>query len=92
MKIDTEGYDFEVLKGSAGMLRKGTVVFILIETGFSPDDSRHVYIGDMREYLNRFKYSILGIYDQALEWSGEKRLRYANVLFAHQPTLNNTRF
>lgn len=84
LKIDTEGFDLEVLKGSEEMLSAGRVAFIQVEVGFHPCDKRHVLFDEVRDFLIQKRYSVFGFYDQFLEWSGEKRLRFANVLFYHE--------
>ena len=81
LKIDTEGFDLEVLKGAQKMLSSEQIGFILVESGFHPGDKRHVLFDDIRSYLLPMGYTLFGIYDQRLEWSGVKRLRYANVCF-----------
>lgn len=84
LKIDTEGFDFEVLKGAQNMLSSGQIAFVLTEVGFHPGNTRHVLFDDIRSYLLPMGYVLFGIYDQQPEWSGEKRLRYANVCFYNQ--------
>ena len=83
LKIDTEGFDLEVLKGAQNMLSSGQIAFVLAEIGFHPGNTRHVPFDDIRSYLLPMGYAVFGIYDQQPEWSGEKRLRYANVCFSN---------
>jgi FkbM family methyltransferase len=81
LKVDAEGLDLDVLRGAEGMLASGKVTFILAEVGFHPGDTRHVLFDDVRDFLSPHGFSVFGFYDQQLEWSGEKKLRYANVCF-----------
>jgi FkbM family methyltransferase len=83
MKIDAEGFDLEVLKGAKGLLSSGRVSFVLVEVGFHPNDNRHELFDDVRNFLMPMGYSVFGIYDQRLEWSGEQRLRFANACFVN---------
>jgi hypothetical protein len=87
LKIDTEGADLEVLKGAAQTLAAGRVGFVFIEAGFHPGDERHVLFDDIRALLAPHGFSVFGIYDQQLEWSGELRLRFANVCFVNEKAL-----
>ncbi|MFH1063137.1 MAG: FkbM family methyltransferase [Candidatus Omnitrophota bacterium] len=91
LKIDTEGFDLEVLKGANEMLSSCKVVFILVEVGFHPGDKRHVLFDDVRSYLLPKGYSVFGFYEQQLEWSGESRLRYANVCFVNEQALSKVK-
>jgi len=84
LKIDTEGFDLEVLRGAQGMLASGRVAFVLVEVGFHPADNRHVLFDDIRSFLLPMGYAVFGIYDQHLEWTGEQRLRFANVCFSDE--------
>ena len=81
LKVDTEGFDLEVLRGGAELLSSGRVGLVLVELGFDPNDGRHVLFDDIRNFLIKRDFSLYGIYDQQLEWSGERRLRYANACF-----------
>ena len=83
LKIDTEGFDLDVLEGAAGMLSRGQIKFTLVEVGFHRGDRRHVLFDDVRDFLVARGFAVFGIYDQQPEWSGENRLRYANVCFRH---------
>jgi FkbM family methyltransferase len=82
LKIDAEGYDLEVLKGADAILASGRVVFVLVEVGFHPGDTRHVLFDEVRDFLMARGFCVFGFYDQNLEWSGERRLRFANACFA----------
>ncbi|HEV7704829.1 MAG TPA: FkbM family methyltransferase [Gemmatimonadaceae bacterium] len=84
LKIDAEGFDLEVLIGARAMLSQQMVAFVLIEVGFDPADKRHVLFDDVRSFLSPFGFSVFGFYEQQPEWSGEKRLRYANACFSNE--------
>jgi hypothetical protein len=79
--IDVEGFDLDVLKGSRECLSCGKVPFILVEVGFHPGDDRVSFFDDVRSFLLNYGYGVYGVYDQQLEWSGVRRLHYANVCF-----------
>jgi FkbM family methyltransferase len=83
LKIDTEGFDIEVLNGSASMLKGKRITFIQVEAGMNPFNQRHIPIYDFVDFLKPFGYILFGIYDQHLEWNGEKRLRMSNPVFIH---------
>jgi len=87
LKIDAEGYDLEVLKGADRLLSSHAVSFVLVEVGFHPGDDRHVLFDDVRALLMARGFHVYGIYDQNLEWSGESRLRFANVCFANSAAI-----
>lgn len=84
LKIDAEGFDLEVLKGAQQMITSQRIPFILVESGFHPEDNRHVLFDEFRALLMPMGYSVFGIYDQTLEWTGEQRLRFANVCFVNE--------
>lgn len=84
LKIDAEGADLDVLVGARSMFSSQKVAFVLTEVGFHPGDARHVLFDDVRSYLLPLGFSVFGIYDQQPEWSGEQRLRFANVCFSNE--------
>ncbi len=81
LKIDAEGYDLQVLKGATTLLENQAIKLVLVELGFDPKSSYHVPFDIVHGYLADYGFDVFGIYDQQLEWSGEKKLRYANVCF-----------
>ena len=85
LKIDTEGYDLEVLKGSEHMLRRQSIQFVLAEVSLDRPSPRHVPFEAIRDFLRPHGFAVYGIYDQQLEWSGRKRLQYANACFILAP-------
>jgi FkbM family methyltransferase len=84
LKVDAEGADLDVLEGAAGLLRAGRVRFVLVEVGFDPGSPAHVLFDHVRDFLLVHGFALFGLYDQTLEWSGEKRLRFANACFRYQ--------
>jgi FkbM family methyltransferase len=84
LKIDAEGNDLNVLRGAEGMLSRSDVAFVLAEVGFTPGDDRHVLFDDVRDLLSPYGFRLFGIYGQQPEWTGERRLRFANALFSRE--------
>ncbi len=65
LKIDTQGYDLNVLQGAYQMLLRGGVGVIYCEVIFSP-----MYVGqpslmDFEQFLSPLGYRLLGFYHQA---------------------------
>jgi FkbM family methyltransferase len=87
LKIDAEGLDLEVLHGATTVLEEGRVSFVLAEVAFQRLQRGHVLFDDVRDFLVDRGFSVFGIYDQQLEWSGENRLSYANACFCHEKVL-----
>jgi FkbM family methyltransferase len=84
LKIDVEGYDLKVLEGAKESLHGRRIAFVIVEVGFNGKTSPHVQFEDVRVFLASHGYVVFGIYDQQVEWSGEPRLRYANVCFCNE--------
>jgi FkbM family methyltransferase len=91
LKIDAEGNDLKVLEGSDDLLVAGSISLILVEVGFNPGDDRHVLFDSVRDLLATRGFRLFGIYGQQPEWSGEKRLRFANALFCNEVNLRHSR-
>jgi FkbM family methyltransferase len=81
LKIDTEGYDLEVLRGAISSLENGKISFLQVEAGMNPFNDRHVPLEHFHEFLKPYEFLPFGLYDQKLEWNGAKRLRFLNPVF-----------
>ena len=63
LKIDTEGYEMNVLKGAEEMLKSKKIKLIFAEVGFSEKlDARHTFLSHMVEYLYPLGYHLANIY------------------------------
>jgi len=82
LKIDTEGYDLEVLKGSLDLLSNDKIDFINVEVSMNKFNSFHVSFEDVNNFLATYNYSIFGIYDQIHDFKIKKPiLRRVNVMY-----------
>jgi FkbM family methyltransferase len=82
LKIDTEGFDLEVLKGSRLMLSEKRIAFVEVEAGMNPENLYHVSLTDLKNYLESLDYYLFGIYEQVHEWMIKKPiLRRVNAVF-----------
>jgi FkbM family methyltransferase len=92
LKIDTEGWDLEVLKGSVNMLTEQRIDLVEVEAGMNPRNNRHVPIGALKEFLESYSYFLFGIYEQVSEWPArEPLLRRTNLLFISQSMIELNR-
>ena len=80
LKIDTEGFELEVLKGSADLLKSSKIKAIYCEVGFNRTNKQNTYLNDVLDFLNPYGYEFYGLYDLY-----NKRLNggsdYGSVLF-----------
>lgn len=87
LKIDTEGYDLEVLRGAERLLASKRIPFVLAEIGFHRGEEVQALFDDVRDLLAGHGFAVFGIYDQALARSN-KRLHFANALFLNEAALS----
>ena len=82
LKIDTEGYDLEVIKGAASMLSNNAISFVEAEVSMNPTNTFHVSFEKVKAYMEQENYFIFGLYEQVLEWKAKAPiLRRSNALF-----------
>lgn len=85
LKIDTEGYELEVLKGADSLISDRKVKLIYCETGFSPNDKHKVYFPQLLEYLVGKGYILFGFYEMGTYENINKSVpggsQYGNALF-----------
>lgn len=72
LKIDTEGYDLNVLKGAEKILKEQLADFIEVEAGMNPRNTYHVPFFDLKVFLEDRGYLLFGMYDQVQEWIDKK--------------------
>lgn len=82
LKIDTEGYDLEVIKGAENLLLNNAISFIEAEVSMNPGNTFHVSFEEVKKYLEQYNYRLFGLYEQVHEWKIKSPvLRRCNALF-----------
>jgi FkbM family methyltransferase len=88
LKIDTEGHDLAVLEGAEGLLQRGAVDLVQVESGWNPENRWHVPMERLKQHLEARGYRVFGVYQQKDEWpTGAPHLRRADLVFV-SPTLS----
>jgi FkbM family methyltransferase len=83
LKIDTEGFEINVLKGAEEMLQGGHISFVYCETGFQQSNQRNTYFPTLTEYLAQRNYFFFGLYQMDYhDWKRGNGL--GNALFIHK--------
>jgi len=86
LKIDTEGYDLEVLKGGQSILSNGRVRVVLVEAGMNPDNDLHVPFRELYDFLQEVGFYLFALYEQKDAWIDRlPHLRRANLAFIKKP-------
>ncbi|MCP4595376.1 FkbM family methyltransferase [Neptuniibacter sp.] len=92
LKIDTEGGDLDVLKGSEELLNTKGVDIVEVEAGMNPNNKHHVPLEILKAFLEENSYFIFGIYEQVNEWpKREPHLRRSNIVFISEEMIRNSR-
>jgi FkbM family methyltransferase len=63
LKIDTEGYDLDVLVGFSDMLKQGKITYLQVECTTNYDNRFHVHLDKFMPFLHPFGYRLFGLYD-----------------------------
>jgi FkbM family methyltransferase len=90
LEIDTEGYDLEVLSGTAPLLKEQRVRFILSECEPYARTKRFVAFPALVEFLTGCGYRLFGVYEQSAEWECRYVLEYWNALFVSEKLIADT--
>jgi len=83
LKIDVEGFEFNVIDGARGLLSQQKVDVLIVELGVDPN-GYYVFYPDFAAKMAEFGYATLGFYDQTYQWDGSAELLFCNVLFARK--------
>lgn len=82
LKIDTEGFDLEVLKGAGPWLGEQRIPLVLVEVSMNRTNTFHAAFDEVKRFMDERDYHIFGLYEQTHEWrTNRPLLRRANVLF-----------
>lgn len=82
LKIDTEGYDLNVLKGTRLLFEQKRVDIFQVEVGMNILNETHESIQSFLDFANKYNYHPFGFYDQVHEWKvGKPFLRRSNMVF-----------
>ncbi len=69
LKIDTEGYEIEVLAGAEQLMSEQRIALIQLECGLNPDYSNHhIQIERLLAHMFQRGYRLFGLYEQ-WEWT-----------------------
>jgi FkbM family methyltransferase len=82
LKIDTEGFELEVLKGADGLLRTRQIQFIFAEVTFDPENNYHTSFLRLAEHLHGLEYYFFDMYDDGVASFSQPPLTYCNALFS----------
>ncbi len=83
LKIDTEGFEINVLKGAEQMLQNGHISFVYCETGFQQSNQRNTYFPELTEFLSKHDYYFFGLYQMDYnDWKRGNGL--GNALYIHK--------
>ncbi|WP_424929242.1 FkbM family methyltransferase [Amaricoccus tamworthensis] len=82
LKIDVEGYELEVLKGAADLLKNEVANMVYIEVGMNPAGHRQTWYRDVEDVLSGYGYRLFQVFEQKHEWPEDSPLlRRANMAF-----------
>ncbi len=79
LKIDTEGYDLEVIRGAQASLRRGIVDVVVCEVFFVRYRENQAYFWDIASVLAELGYSFVNLFDSRN--TGQGRLYTANAIW-----------
>jgi FkbM family methyltransferase len=83
LKVDTEGFEMEVLKGAINLLENGKIKLILLELGIK-NNKRTTPYNKVQEFLAPLGYDVLGFYKQSQSLYTKSRfLMHSDVLFVN---------
>ena len=83
LKIDTEGFDLEVLKGADAMLKRGVISFVYFEfNDIQPgENSAGGALDPIDAFLRRYQYRFIASYNDYIITDGDL-FAVSNALYA----------
>ncbi|MDZ4846564.1 MAG: FkbM family methyltransferase [Chitinophagales bacterium] len=90
LKIDTEGYEIQVLQGFRNMIATSKIKAIFCEVGFTPANTRNTYINDLIDFASKHNFKFYGVYEVS-NLQIKAGNNYGNVLFLNNEVVKNLR-
>jgi len=87
LKIDVEGFEFEVLEGCAGLLNTG-IKCIYLEVGYIRQSTK-VHFSDVETFMENHDFELCGIYETRRHMFDKRRLWYSNNLYVKKNLLES---
>lgn len=84
LKIDTEGYEIEVLNGFNNMIKNNKIKAIYCECGFSPNNERNTFINNLITFAYKNGFRFYGLYEVSFTSN------YGNILFVNDNIYDNS--
>jgi FkbM family methyltransferase len=85
LKIDVEGFEFEVLDG-CGALLKADIKCIYLEVGYEREITK-VHFSDVEKFMEEKGFVLCGIYETRRNLFDKRRLWYSNNLYINKKLL-----
>ncbi len=85
LKIDVEGFEFEVLEGCADLLDTG-IKCIYLEVGYSRHPTK-VHFSDVEAFMEKNDFELCGMYETRRHMFDKRRLWYSNNLYIKKSLL-----
>jgi len=82
LKIDVEGFEFEVLKGCENI----EIDCILLEVGYERESTK-VHFSDVEIYMEERGYQLCGIYEIMRNLNDKRKIAYSNNLYIKKELL-----
>lgn len=67
LKIDTQGYDLQVLQGGRRYLAEGRITFVMLEVNFVPMYEGQPTFGEVDVFLRGLGYALVDFYDKVYQ-------------------------
>jgi FkbM family methyltransferase len=86
LKIDVEGFEFEVLDGCGSIINTG-ISCIYLEVGYQREQTK-VHFSDVETYMEDHGFELIGIYETRRSFIDRRRLWYSNNLYIKKDLLH----
>lgn len=83
LKIDVEGNELSVLKGSLSMIDRNAIKAIFLECDFNKEDHQHSYFFDIYDFLSQKNFCFHGLFD-VVRYSPSYGIGFCNALFLNR--------
>src|SRR5216684_1602700 len=81
LKLDVQGWELEVLRGSEAMLTRNAIHFIFVEVGFHASDTHIQQFSELHNFMEGKGFNFCGLYDSFRYGAGRTFVGFSNALY-----------
>ena len=83
LKMDVQGWELNVLRGSSDLIKNGRIHFVYSEVGFNPAEADMQHFSELNDFLEKNGFRLSGFYEPYRSGARREFLGFCNALYVN---------